>query len=49
MKTDLAADGTNDRLGRKALEQRPKSGETGANDTEGGLNGSPEHDPVVVD
>ncbi len=49
MKTDLAADGTDDRLGRYAAEERAQSGEAGADDSKGRLDGGPKHDPVVVD
>ena len=49
MKTDLATDGTDDGFGRYAVEDRAQGGEAGTYDAEGGLDGAPEHDPVVVD
>lgn len=49
VKTDLATDGTDDGFGRYAVEDRAQGGEAGTYDAEGGLDGAPEHDPVVVD
>lgn len=49
MKTDLTANGANDRLGRHAVEERAQGGEAGADDAESGLNGRPKYDPVVMD
>ena len=48
MKTDLAANGTDDGFGRYTTEERAQGGEAGADDAKGGLDGGPKHDPVVV-